>query len=88
MYFIIEIELNTFVEIVLDPLGYNSGFDLKLLNMGKDRSQYSTGKHIPFESRIIYSLLFINAIGSLSYIVISTIDGNLLEILQSIMWSS
>ena len=39
MYFIIEIELNTFVEIVLDPLGYNSGFDLKLLNMGKDRTQ-------------------------------------------------
>ena len=54
------------VDAVVDPLGYNSGFDLKLLKIGKDKSQYSTGKHSPSESKMINSSLFIRAIGSLS----------------------
>ena len=61
-----DMEPNTLVDAVFDPLGYNSGFDLKLLNIGKDRSQYSTGKHTPSESKMINSSLLIRAIGSLS----------------------
>ena len=54
------------VDAVFDPLGYNSGFDLKLLKIGKDKSQYSTGKHTPSESKMINSSLLIRAMGSLS----------------------